>query len=605
MKRLLTASAVAASMLAVAGMPAYAQDTPGTRTLQDFTPVTEDMLRNPAPENWLSYRGNYEMWGYSALDQINRDNVKGLTLAWARTMAPGVTQGTPLVYDGIMFLPNNGDLIQAIDAVTGDLIWSYDRPRPEVNWAEGPLRTPRGERKRGVALHDDKLITTTMDNSVVGLDARTGQQLWEVNRGSDGHVASSAGPMVANGVVIVGSTCQSAPFGCYVTGHDIETGEELWRNEAIPRPGQPGADTWGDSAFESRWCTGIWGFFTYDADADLLHYGTTGACPASETQRNTIGAPMGGTNTRYAVRPQTGEVVWSHQVLPRDNWDQECTFEMMLIDTPTHPKADAQAMLAVNPAANSDEPRRTLTGMPCKNPVFWSFDANDGEFIFAKATWDKAQNIYSEITADGTVTVNDDIVLKVPGQEYFMCSTFTGGRDWPSGSYDPTRNVMYQWSRDLCSYQTARNDREATPQDIYFNTSRTVLNPDKGNDNIGRIDAVSPETGETLWTYEQRAGIYASTLSTAGDLLFSASADRYLRAHDADNGNVIWQTRLGSYVTGGTMTYAVDGKQYIATIAGTGLINPGIETPELDGVGGSNMVYVFALPEGTGDQASN
>ena len=161
---------------------------------------------------------------------------------------------------------------------------------------------------------------------------------------------------------IAGSSCQVAGFGCYVTGHDAKTGKELWRNELIPRPGQPGDETWAGSPFESRWMTGVWGQLTYDPELDLVYYGSSGVGPASEAERKMPGATMAGTNTRFAVRPKTGEVVWKHQVLPRDNWDQECTFEMMIINTPVNPSS--AGMLAVNPErerrATEDADRRPV-----------------------------------------------------------------------------------------------------------------------------------------------------------------------------------------------------------------------------------------------------
>jgi glucose dehydrogenase len=182
------------------------------------------------------------------------------------------------------------------------------------------------------------------------------------------------------------------------------------------------------------------GQLTYDPDLDMLFYGSSGVGPASETQRNMPGATMAGTDTRFGVKPKTGEVVWRHQVLPRDNWDQECTFEMMVINTPVNPEASAAGMLSINPDAKRG-PRKTLTGIPCKTGIAWSFDAANGEFLWAKQTVE--QNLVEKIDPKGLVTVNEDIVLKEPGKTYHMCPTFTGGRDWPSGAYNPKTNVMF------------------------------------------------------------------------------------------------------------------------------------------------------------------
>ena len=261
-----------------------------------------------------------------------------------------------------------------------------------------------GQRKRSIALYGDHVYIVTWDNTVVALEARTGKLVWQTNRGGNLYVSNSSGPIVANGVVIAGSTCQVAGFGCYVTGHDAKTGKELWRNEMIPRPGQPGDETWAGSPFESRWMTGVWGQLTYDPELDLVYYGSSGVGPASEAQRKMPGATMAGTNTRFAVRPKTGEVVWTHQVLPRDNWDQECTFEMMIINTPVNP---AKRRHAGGQSERARRARKTLTGVPCKTGIAWSFDAANGEFLWAKPTVE--QNLVARIDERGLVTVNEDV----------------------------------------------------------------------------------------------------------------------------------------------------------------------------------------------------
>ena len=166
----------------------------------------------------------------------------------------------------------------------------------------------------------------------------------------------------------------------------------------IPRPGQPGDETWGGMPFESRWCTGVWGQLVYDPVLNLVHYGSTGICPASDFQRGVAGrnATLAGTNERWAVQPETGQVVWRRQLLPQDNWDQECTFEMMLVNTAMRPNPKAEGMLAANPAV-AREKVRALVGMPCKNPVFWALGAENGEFFYARETFRGAQNLYKTI----------------------------------------------------------------------------------------------------------------------------------------------------------------------------------------------------------------
>src|SRR5712672_1521929 len=517
------------------------------------------MLRAPKPEDWLMLRGNYQGWGYSPLEQINKTNVKNLQLVWARVMEPGINESTPLVYNGVMYLGNSNDVVQAIDATNGDLIWEYRRQLPEAS----TFHAMHGQRKRSIAIYGDRVYLATWDNFVVALDARTGQVAWQTDRGGDYYVSNSTGPIVVNGIVIAGSTCQVAGFGCYVTGHDAKTGEELWRNTFIPRPGQPGDETWAGSPYESRWMTGVWGQITYDPELDLVYYGSSGVGPASEAQRNMPGATMTGTNTRFAVRPKTGEVVWKHQVLPRDNWDQECTFEMMIINTPVNP--GAPDMLSVNPAARRG-PRKTLTGVPCKTGIAWSFDAANGEFLWAKQTVE--QNLVAKIDGNGLVTVNEDSVLKDVNKTYRICPTFNGGRDWPMGAYNPKTNVMFMPLSNACIDETARTDRGPAPEFVY-NTTNVGRFP-TGKDKVGRIDAISVETGRTMWSWETRVANYSPLLATASGLLFNGNLDRYLRAFDADNGQVVWQTRLPSQTVGGAVTYSVNGRQYIAIAAGGG-----------------------------------
>src|SRR6185369_13051990 len=582
----------ACASVAVAQAPAPLNGTTiAPHPLASYVPVTDSVLRNPDPSDWIMMRGNYQGWGYSTLDQISKANVKGLQLAWARTMEPGINEATPIIYKGVMFLGNPNDVIQAIDAATGDLLWQYRRNLPSQ---EAFHNNFWGQRKRSVFLYDDKLYTVTRDNFLLALDAKTGKALWEVNRGGDLYITNTTGPIVVNGVVIAGSNCQEAAQGCFVTGNDAATGKELWRNSLIPKKGEPGDETWGGMPFEQRWMTGVWGPITYDPDLNLAFYGSSGVGPSSDAQRAVKGlATLAGTNTRYAVDPKTGKVAWKHQVLPQDNWDQECTFEMMSITTPVHPDTQAKGMMAVGRRAASAS-RKTLTGVPCKTSIMWSFDAAKGDFLWAKST--VYQNLVNGIDAKGQVTVNPDQLMRDINKSYHQCPTHSGGRDWPFAAYSPQTNVMYVMLQNLCTdYKVRADNIPSKPRDQY-NTSGKPMLAD-GSTNIGRLDAISVETGKTLWSWETPASNYSPVLATAGGVLFNGSMDRYFRAFDQSNGKVLWQTRLGSQVFGAAVTYRVAGRQYIAVAAGGGFNNGPIQIrPDLDQPSGGNMVYVFALP---------
>src|SRR5260370_33306459 len=187
--------------------------TPTTplRVVPNFVTVTDQTMRAPKAEDWLIHRGNYQAWGYSPLDQIDKANVKNLQLVWSRAMEPGTNEATPLIYNGVMYLGNPGDVVQAIDAATGDLLWEYRHPLPE-----GSPPNSLGQRKRSIALYGDQVYFVTWDNSVVSLDARTGEVAWRTNRGGGIGVSNSSGPIVANGVGIPGTTCPYSDHGWYV-----------------------------------------------------------------------------------------------------------------------------------------------------------------------------------------------------------------------------------------------------------------------------------------------------------------------------------------------------------------------------------------------------
>ncbi len=580
-----------------------ASEPAASKEVTNFAPVSDEYLRNPSPSDWIMMRGNYEMWGYSKLDQINRKNVGQLTLVWSRVMGQiGANEGAPLIHNGTMFLPNPWGQVQALNAVTGDLIWNYPG---DGATARETLHTTHFGQLRSIFLYKDKIYVVEPTNTVVALDARTGKVVWQTPRGGGGYVTNSSGPIVVNGVVIAGCTTQSGPTPCEVTAHDAETGKELWRNHTVPRTGEPGDETWRGVPYEKRWCTGVWGQIAYDPVLDLVYYGSSGNCPGPDVQRNVAGmnATNFGTDTRFAVRPRTGEVVWSRQVLPQDNWDQECTFEMMIIDTPTNPHANAEGMYAANPNV-AGQRHRTLSGMPCKAPVFWSLDAKSGEFLYARQPWKFATNLIKSVNPEtGQVSINQDVVMDKPGKTVTFCGSFFGGRDWTSGAYDPARHIMIQATTDRCTEATSRTDRAPEPQYSYNTTNKSVPNPNLPQGSgypAGRITAVNVATGETAWQYQQHAGIYSPVLATAGGLLFTSDVGRYFSAHDLDTGKKLWETRLATGGSGTAVTYAVGGRQYLAVVlSSNGVGSPGNAIhPDVDsatGVGG-NMIMVFALP---------
>ena len=243
-----------ASLPSVALCLAVLQADPLTvhaQSTDDFRPVTDAMLADPSPNDWLMWRRTLDGWGYSPLDQITRANVGTLRMTWTRALRTGSMEGTPLAYDGVLYMPNSSDAIQAIDAVTGDLKWEYLRDLPDdvYDFVGGNARN-----NRNIAIYDRFIVNTSDDNYAFALDATTGEVAWETQIFDyrvtpAGH---SSGPIIADGKMISGRSCRPAggPESCVIVAHDARTGEEVWRRRTVPAPGEPGDETWGGVPFE-------------------------------------------------------------------------------------------------------------------------------------------------------------------------------------------------------------------------------------------------------------------------------------------------------------------------------------------------------------------
>jgi alcohol dehydrogenase (cytochrome c) len=585
MKRLALPLFSAVAALLIGSFSVQAQDEHG----KAFVPVTAEALANPAPADWPMHRRTYDMWGYSPLEQIGKDNVNSLTLAWSLAMTPGINEATPLVYDGVMYLPNPNDVIYALDATTGDFLWTYRRNVPSDAGILAQIQ-------RNIAIYDDKIYAAAADGYMYALDARSGQLVWETAFTDDYRkVNNSAGPIVADGKVISGHACSSGvPDGCYITAHDALSGEELWRTHVIARPGEPGGDTWGGIPLESRHHVNAWNVGAYDPELNLVYWGTSVPAPSPEILRGTGDAPMLYSNSTLAIDAETGEIAWYFQHLPRDNWDFDHTFERLLVDTVVAPNADAEGMMAISPDIEAGKSYKVMTGSPGKTGIVWTLDRETGKFLWAKET--TLQNVITAIDpATGAVTINEDVIPKDIYDSYGMvCPAQSGGKGWQPSAYNPATNAMYLPLQNLCG-EPEIVVAEWTVEDGYGLGFRYFLAP--GEDKVGHLEAVSAETGETLWTFESAGGRMA-VLTTGGGLVFSGTSDRRFQAHDADNGELLWETILGAPVSGHPVSYSVDDTQYIAIPVGGGDFNtPGYnQAANLTAPSGSNTVYVFKLP---------
>ncbi len=256
-------------------------------------------------------------WGYSPLDQIDRENVGDLRMVWTRALGPGLQQGTPLVHDGVLYMPNPRDVIQALDGASGDLLWEYRRSLPED--VDEFLITVLAEVNRNLAIYDDLIIDTSVDDYVFALDASTGRLAWETQiLDYRTHPANqTSGPIIAGGKIISGRSCTPAggPEACVITAHDARTGEELWRTRTIPAPGEPGDESWGDVPYEERKHVGAWMVPSYDPALNLIYIGTSVTSPAPKFMLGGVDKKHLYHNSTLALDADTGEIVWYYQHL--------------------------------------------------------------------------------------------------------------------------------------------------------------------------------------------------------------------------------------------------------------------------------------------------
>ena len=555
-----------------------------------FVPVTDAMLTNPSPDDWLTWRRTNDAWGYSPLDEITTENVAKLEQVWTRPLRRGSQTATPLVYDGVMYMPNPNDVIQALDAETGDLIWEHERETAEAARRMGGLL---GSNNRNIAIYGNLIIDTSVDLHLFALDAETGKMVWEtpVLDYTKHRAIQGAGPIIANGKAVSGRSClpYSGPHACVIVALDAMTGKEVWRRRLIPAPGEYGDESWGDMPFEARSHVGSWMVPSYDPELDLVFVGTSVTAPTPKFLLQGSDKEYLYHNSTLALDGDTGEIRWYYQHLV-DHWDLDHPFERMLLDTAVAP--DSEDVPWINPGIEPGETRKVMTGIPGKTALIYTLDRETGEFLWARPTVE--QNVVADIDGKtGRVTGEADSIPTEMGQTLNICPSMHGGKDWEAGAYSPLTNTMYFPLRNACMPTLITTDRDAS-HSYYALSVGFELSP--GKTDLGSIYAVSAETGATTWLYEQRAST-TSVVATGGGLLFFGDTGGGFMALDQENGEVLWRVELGSPVTGFPITYEVDGRQYVAVSTGFSATTGSFlrMTPEIKPTFGNNL-YVFALP---------
>ncbi len=558
-----------------------------------FRPVTDAMLQHPDPADWLMWRRTFDAWGYSPLDKIDRGNVDKLTLAWSIDLDAGPSQeGTPIVHDGVLYFPGPSDDTLALDAATGKKVWEHRRALPE----DLGRFVPFPQTNRNLAIYGRLIIDNGADDTIYALDAETGNLVWE-NRIFDyhvSHVKQGSAPFVVAGRLISGRNCQpnGGPDACVITAHDALTGKELWRKRTIPKPGEPGGDSWGNVPDSGRWHVGAWMMPSYDPELDLIYMGTSVTAPAPKFMLAGNDKQYLYHNSTLALRPATGETVWYYQHAV-DHWDLDHPFERILLDTAVAP--DKNEVPWINPRLKPGELRKVVTGIPGKTGLVYTLDRITGEFLWARPTI--TQNVIASIDgATGKVTISDKALFTGANQTLFICPTTNGGKNWPAGACSPRSKAMYMPMQNTCM-NTTSTATEPKPELIYAIQGEAMIAPD-ADGKVGTVRALSAETGKAVWRFDTRAGVTA-LVATGGDLVFGGDVSGHFRAFDATSGKVLWDTNLGAQVTGHPITFTAGGRQYVAVSTGRSNMTSALArlTPDVAPDDSRNKLFVFALPD--------
>ncbi|OFW34501.1 MAG: hypothetical protein A3G76_16925 [Acidobacteria bacterium RIFCSPLOWO2_12_FULL_65_11] len=543
---------------------------PKTNPLDRYTPVTDALLATPPSGEWLTWRRGDDSQGFSPLKQITKQNVAELRAVWSWSLPNGPNEGTPLFHDGVLFVHAYGDKVQALDAATGDLLWQYSR------------RLPAGLNpsvKRAIALYGDKVFTGTSDTHVVALDAKTGRVVWDrpVASQKDGY-GLTGGVTVAKGKVIA-STTGRAPGGNFIVAFDANTGLEAWRFHTIPKTGEPGGNTWNGVPDEQRNGGSGWVPGSYDYTTGLVYFGVAQTYDTGP-YRNLVAGQNNDllyTDATVALNPDTGKLVWHFQHQPNDQWDYDWSFGRVLLK------------LAPN--------GKTLVLTGGKQAIFDVVEADSGKYAFSMDLG--VQDVVIGIDpVTGAKAINPRLI---PGgrDAITTCPHAGGAKNWLPESYNADTKVMFVSLVEACMDLTpvAPGGRGSLSTGV-----RWTLRPRPDSDGkYGRVQAINLETKKTVWTMRQRAPQSSGVLATAGGVVFAGALDRVFAAYDDATGRQLWRVRLNDVPNSAPISYAVNGKQYVAVVVGNGgaqaatfpVLVPEIKNPPDRGA----AIWVFELPD--------
>ena len=519
--------------------------------------------------DWPSYGGTYSALRYSALDQINTSNVKGLGPVWVFQTGDyeNGLQATPIVIDGVIYLSTSNAWVFALDGASGRVIWEYHFTLGKV--------MGYGKQNRGVAVGHGRVFFGAADNHMVALDQKTGAELWRVNVEDSRQCGCSitGAPLLVKDVVVTGVTGGDSAHRGYLTAFDVKTGRMRWRFYTIPGPGEKGHESWPGESWRygggSTWMTG-----SYDPELNLLYWGVGNA--SSDLNASKRRGDNLYTCSIVALDLDTGKLKWHYQEIPQDVWDYDAAFELYLVDLPLRGRT------------------RKVVIQATKTGYVWMLDRTNGEFLKA---WPFAKHInwVSGITEDGKLVGRVEPQL---GASKLVCPSVLGAKSWNQGAFSPRTGWLYLPVQELCNDLIAREQEEHEGRS--FTAGNWVMRPPPGVKAEGYLAAYDPVTGERKWTLPVTTWIMASVLATAGDLVFSGDPEGNFFALDAKTGSRLWNFQTGAGHRGSAVTYSIGGRQYVATPTGWGSfaasihkgVWPDTPTPRL-----GSALMVFALPE--------
>jgi alcohol dehydrogenase (cytochrome c) len=570
----------------------------GAAEIQAYSSVTQERLDKPEPQNWLMYRGNYQSWGYSSLKQIDASNVKELVPVWS--LSTGVVEGhqsPPIVNDGVMFVSTPQAQVIAVDAKTGDVLWRYKRDLPEDLTQLHPTN-------RGVSLWGDKVFVATVDCFLVALDAKTGKVLWEtaVDDYTHGYYMTLA-PLVAKGRVMVGVSGGEYGIRGYVAAYDVNGapeeqpmsqaqqvadqptgttspeggkddsgaaatlaitpaadapprgGKQLWRTYTVPGPGEPGNDSWPGDTWQ-RGGASIWITGSYDPANGIAYWGTGNASPWMPDERPGDNLYA---NAVIALDVESGKMKGHHQYHPNEAWDWDEVSAPILVDLPAKDGGTTAGMVHAG-----------------RNGYLWELQRNkDGTIGFLSGQPFVRQNVFTKLDPKTGRPEYDPAKVPGIGKRAEFCPSLWGGKDWPPEAYSPDTGYLYiPANENLCGYLSGTK-QEYVPGQWYAGVEieDIGLTVYPGADHVGELQAWDLKTGKRAWTHKfEKSHNWGPVLTTGGGLVFAGGTnDRKFRAFDAKTGDVLWEFKTNSGVTGVPVAFEVDGKEYIAVQSGWGV----------------------------------